>query len=212
MLVDREAAALAIPDFLKALGCDPTQHTFLADTPQRVSDTPADELLRGHRVRAKELLQGGSCDGPSYVTSGPAAVTGRDAPSSVKSGPVAVTEIAVATVCPHHLLPALGVAHVIYLPGKSLLGIGTITALVDAFARRLTLQEAIGQNVVNALIEHAGARGAYCELELEHSCLRARGERQVSAVVRSSARAGEFSSASAVSEIALALGRGRGDA
>jgi GTP cyclohydrolase I len=90
------------------------------------------------------------------------------------------------------LLPALGVAQVVYLPGRLLLGIGTITALVDAYARRLTLQEAIGQSVVSALVEHAGARGAYCELELEHSCLRARGERQAGALVRTSARAGEY--------------------
>ena len=100
----------------------------------------------------------------------------------------------------------------VYLPGSLLLGIGTITALVDTFARRLTLQEAIGQNVVSTLVEHAGARGAYCELELEHSCLRARGERQARALVRSCARAGEFANRDALTEIALALGRSRSDA
>jgi len=195
MGVDRAAAARAIGDFLRALGFDPAQDADLANTPERVSDAFADDLLRGHGVDVRELIRQGSCA----------------APPAAESGPVAVTGIAVAAVCPHHLLPALGQANVVYLPSAMLLGIGTLTALVDAFARRLTLQEAIAQNVVRALVEHAGARGAYCELELEHSCLRARGERQVSAVVRSSARAGDFSSASAVSEIALALGRARGD-
>ncbi len=196
MAVDREAAARAIRDFLLALGFDPKQHADLAETPQRVTEAFADDLLNGHGVNVQELLRKGSCE----------------APNSAKSGPVAVTEIAVATVCPHHLLPALGVAHVVYLPGAALLGIGTITALVNAYARRLTLQEAIGQNVVSALMEHAGARGAYCELALEHSCLRARGERQVSAVVRSSARAGELAGRDALLEIALALGRAPGAA
>ena len=191
MPVDRAAAARAIRDFLQALGFDPREHADLSETPERVTEAFADDLLSGHHVNVKELLHKGSCE----------------APSSVKVGPVVVSEIAVATVCPHHLLPALGVANVVYLPGAALLGIGTITALVDAFARRLTLQEAIGQHVVNALMEHAGARGAYCELALEHSCLRARGERQVSAVVRSSARAGEFAGREALSELALALGR-----
>jgi GTP cyclohydrolase I len=107
-------------------------------------------------------------------------------------------------------LPALGTANVVYLPGKTLLGIGTIAALVDAYARRLTLQEAIAQSVVEALVEHAGARGAYCELELEHGCLRARGERQAHALVRSSARAGELLGKEAAMEISLALGRARG--
>ena len=196
MPVDREAAARAIRDFLRALGFDPREHADLTETPERVTEAFADDLLNGHRVDVKELLRQGSCE----------------APSSAKAGPVAVMEIAVATVCPHHLLPALGVAHVVYLPGATLLGIGTITALVDAFARRLTLQEAIGQNVVSALMEHAGARGAYCELALEHSCLRARGERQVSALVRSSARAGELAGREALTEIALALGRAPGPA
>jgi GTP cyclohydrolase I len=196
MPVDREAAARAIRDFLQALGFDPKHHADLMETPERVTEAFADDLLVGHRVNVKELLHKGACE----------------APNAAKSGPVAVTEIAVATVCPHHLLPALGSAHVVYLPGRSLLGIGTITALVDAYARRLTLQEAIGQNVVDALMDHAGARGAYCELVLEHSCLRARGERQVSALVRSSARAGELASREALTEISLALGRAPGAA
>lgn len=195
MAIDREAAARAIGDFLKALGFDPRQHPDLAETPERVSEAFADDLLCGHSVNVPELIRLGSCE----------------ASLAAKSGPVAVTGIRVATMCPHHLMPALGVAHVVYLPGAALLGIGTITALVNAFARRLTLQEAIGQNLVAALVEHAGARGAYCELELEHTCLRARGERQAGALVRSSARAGEFRGREALAEITLALGRPRSD-
>ena len=193
MPVNREAAERAISDFLNALGFNPREHAELAETPQRVTEAFTDDLLRGHMVDVRELIRKGSC-----------AVS-----ASVKSGAVAVTEIAVASTCPHHLLPALGRANVVYLPGSALLGIGTIAALVDAFARRLTLQEAIAQNVVAALVEHAGARGAYCELELEHGCLRARGERQAQALVRTSARAGEFAARDALPEIALALGRAR---
>ena len=196
MAVDRVAAARAIRDFLSALGFDPRQNPELAETPERVSEAFAEDLLRGHAVDVGGLLEKGSCE----------------APLAAKSGPVAVTNIAVATICPHHLLPALGTAHVVYSPGRALLGIGTITALVDAYARRLTLQEAIAQNVVAALLEHAGARGAYCELELEHSCLRARGERQVGALVRTSARAGEYTARDAFTEVALALGRWRTEA
>jgi len=196
MAIDRPAAARAIHEFLKALGFDPREHPDLAETPERVTEAFTDDLLRGYTVDVRELLRKGSCE----------------APAAARSGPVAVTGIAITSTCPHHLLPALGLANIVYLPGTSLLGIGTLTALVDAYARRLTLQEAIGQNVVNALIDYAGARGAYCELALEHGCLRARGERQVNAVVRSSSRAGEFAGSGALSEIALALGRARGDA
>lgn len=196
MAVDRAAAARAISDFLQALGFDPRHHSDLRETPARVTEAFADDLLAGHGVDIQRLIEKGCCE----------------APAASKSGPVAVGSIAVATVCPHHLLPALGVAHVVYLPGRHLLGIGTITALVAAFARRLTLQEAIAENVVSALVEHAGARGAYCELELEHSCLRARGERQSRARVRTSARAGEFLERDALLEITLALGSVRSEA
>lgn len=195
MPVNREAAERAISDFLNALGFNPREHAELAETPQRVTEAFTDDLLRGHAVDVRELIRKGSCALPT-----------------AKSGLVAVTEIAVASTCPHHLLPALGRANVVYLPGKALLGIGTITALVDAFARRLTLQEAIAENVVTALVDHAGARGAYCELELEHGCLRARGERQAHALVRSSARAGEFAAPGALAEITLALGHARTNA
>ncbi|HKO47891.1 MAG TPA: GTP cyclohydrolase I [Polyangiaceae bacterium] len=193
MAVDRAAAARAIFDFLQALGFDPARNADLADTPERVSEAFSEDLLRGHKVDVRELLRKGACE----------------ASPGAQSGPVAITGIAVATTCPHHLMPALGRASIVYLPGSQLLGIGTLTALVDAFARRLTLQEAIAENVVSALSEHAGARGAYCELELEHSCLRARGERQASAIVRSSARSGEFIAPAAITEIALALGHAR---
>ncbi len=191
MPVDRTAAVRAISDFLSALGFDPTTHAELADTPERVTEAFSDDLLRGQGVDLGKLVRSGA----------------SAAPLVARAGPVSISEIAVATVCPHHLLPALGVAHVVYLPGESLLGIGTIAALVDACARRLTLQEAIGERVVGALMEHAGARGAYCELALEHACLRARGERQAAAVVRSSARAGELAGPNGLRELVLALGR-----
>src|SRR3954470_2542943 len=117
MAIDRARAARAIFDFLQALGFDPTQHADLTDTPERVTEAFADDLLRGHRVDVRELIRKGSCD----------------APPTAKSGPVAVTNIAIATICPHHLLPALGRASIVYLPSAMLLGIGTLTALVDAF-------------------------------------------------------------------------------
>jgi GTP cyclohydrolase IA len=196
MPVNREAAERAISEFLKALGFDPREHPDLAGTPERVTEAFTQDLVCGHAVDVAALLRSGA----------------SAAPALARSSLVAVTDISVASLCPHHLLPALGVAHVVYLPGATLLGIGTITALVDAFARRLTLQEAIAQNVVTALVEHAGARGAYCELELEHGCLRARGERQAHALVRSSSRAGELLARETTAEITLALGRARSGA
>lgn len=159
--VDREGAERAILAFLEALGQNP-EDPELAGTPARVVEAFVNDLLSGYRVDVPALL---------------------NAESSVIAhlgdrGVVAVKGISVATVCPHHLLVGMGRADVAYLPGTRIVGIGTIARVVDAYARRLTLQEAISDNVVHALVDHAGAAGAVCRLTMEHTCLRARGARQ----------------------------------
>lgn len=175
MATDRAAAERAIAAFLAALGHDPAGSPELSGTPARVVEAFDGELLSGHRVDVAGLLLSES----ELRTAG--------APAGI----VGVRGIAVATMCPHHLLPGLGVATVAYLPGERLVGIGTLARLVDAFSRRLVLQESIGENVVQALLRHAGARGAYCRLELRHSCLAARGARKEEATVVTIARAGD---------------------
>jgi GTP cyclohydrolase IA len=195
MAIDREAAERAISDFLRALGHDPKKHAELEETPARATEAFAVELLGGYDVDVKSLIEGGS-----------SAVSTK--PGSGRHGIVVVRDIAIASVCPHHLLPALGSATVAYRPGRLLLGLGVIAHVVDAFARRLTMQEAIGEHVVESLLEIAGARGAYCALDLTHGCLSARGARQDSAVVRTVAIGGDLAGPEAVAELSLALMRG----
>ncbi len=165
MGVDREAAEAAIRAFLAALGHDPELHPEFRETPGRVTRAFADELLVGYRVNVPELIARGS----ELTTEGKS------------SDPVIVDEISVATVCPHHLLVAEGKAAVAYVPGQRILGLGTVARLVDAVSRRLVLQESIATEVVDALMTHAGARGACCRLVMNHACLRARGPTQSSA-------------------------------
>ena len=185
----RDAARAAIRDFLLALGRDPEREPELAETPARVVEAFADELLTGY---GRDL----------------AALVSKDSsPAPAQAGLIAVRDIAVATVCPHHLMPALGGANVVYRPGDRILGLGVIARLVDACARRLVLQETIGQDVVGALVKHAGARGALCEITLVHGCLSARGAQQMNARVTTVAKEGELSE----SEALLALGRGATD-
>jgi GTP cyclohydrolase I len=176
MTMDRDAAARAVRDLLRALGYDPDADPALRDTPERVADAWANELLSGRNVDLEALVRAG------VVQEAAAAA------ASV----VLVRDIDVATLCPHHLLPAHGTATVAYLPGTLLLGLGTIAHLVNACARRLSLQERVGEMVVEALIQVAGARGAFCRLSLWHSCLALRGARQAHATVRTIATGGEL--------------------
>jgi GTP cyclohydrolase I len=189
MAIDRRAAERAVADFLRALGRDPESDPELRETPARATEAFADDLLSGYLVDVGKLIAGGS----SSVAPG------------TRHGLVLVRDIDVAAVCPHHLLPALGRACVVYRPGGRLLGLGVIARLVDAFARRLTLQEAIGERVVATLLTDAGALGAYCAIELTHGCLSARGARQHGASVRTVARAGDLAGPEGAAELALAL-------
>lgn len=186
--MDKSAAARAIADFLRALGHDPASDPELAETPQRVAEAFADELLSGYGTDIANLLSDGSA-------------SHKDHP-----GIVVVSNIAVATVCPHHLLTSLGHATVAYRPGARVLGLGTIARLVDAFARRLALQEQIGENVVEALVNFGGARGAFCQLTLRHGCLSARGSHKSDAMVHTQASAGDLADAAHARELAMALG------
>jgi GTP cyclohydrolase I len=189
-MVDRRAAARAIEDFLRALGHEPTGD--LAETGQRVADAWADDLLKGHSIDAASVLRAGAID----VAEGP-------------GGLVVIRDVAITTVCPHHLLPAYGTGTVAYLPRARLAGIGTIAQVLDALARRLSLQEQISASVADLIVRELGARGALCRLVLTHTCLVSRGERQAQAVVETVATAGTFAEPTADRDLVwAALGAG----
>jgi GTP cyclohydrolase I len=166
----RDAAARAIEDFLRAIGRDPAREPELVGTGRRVADAFVDELCDGYDVDVGKLLADNAIAGASEV--------------------VIVRDIAVTTTCPHHLLPAFGTARVAYAPRARLVGIGTIVRLVDAFAHRLTLQEAIGEEVARAITVHLEAAWAGCRLVMSHGCMVARGERRHGARVETVALAG----------------------
>jgi GTP cyclohydrolase I len=124
--------------------------------------------------------------------------------SDIGSDLVAVRDIQVVIMCPHHLMPATGVVHVAYAPGARVVGLGALGRLVNCFARRLTLQESLVQSVADALIAHAGARGAACAAELAPTCLTAREEHCHAASALSIATAGEMQPGRALHGAAVA--------
>jgi GTP cyclohydrolase I len=89
----------------------------------------------------------------------------------VRSDMVVVRGIAVHGVCPHHLVPFRGVAHVAYLPGGRLHGFGRIARMVDAIGHRFTYQEWMTRDIAEALVTHGKAAGGACVVEAEQLCL-----------------------------------------
>jgi GTP cyclohydrolase I len=183
--VDRQAAARAVNDFLRALGYQ--LEGDLAGTGQRVADAWADDLLEGEHTDAAAVLRMGSFEIPTEQHS-----------------LVVVRDISVTTLCPHHLLPAQGSAIVAYLPSGRIAGFGAVAQVVDALSRRLTLQEHIGTAVVSLLVDELGARGALCRLALRHACLSVRGARKESALVQTVAVAGSLVEGGPDRDLALA--------
>jgi GTP cyclohydrolase IA len=168
--VDREAAAGAMQAFLRAIGAPVDSDPELRDTPRRVAEAFSDELLAGYDEDPAAIL---------------ADTTATRAP-----GMVVVRDLPVTTLCPHHLLPAQGTAHVGYVPDGRITGLGALGRLVQCYARRLILQEDLGQAVVEALVTHLRARGAACMVDLSPACLTIRGGRHHGARAVTTAFAG----------------------
>ena len=147
---DAAAFEIAVADLLRACGVAPDgAHT--GKTPQRVRELWQRPLLGGYALDPAEVL-GEGFDDP-------------------RQDMVVVRGIAVHGVCPHHLVPFRGIAHVAYVPGGRLHGFGRIARLVDAISHRFTYQEWMTRDIVDALLLHGKARGAACVVEAEQLCL-----------------------------------------
>jgi GTP cyclohydrolase I len=184
--MDREAAARAIEDFLRALGRSPEHEPELLGTGARVAAAFADELLEGYAVDVDALLSQNVFAGHSEL--------------------VIVRDVPIATVCPHHLMPGTGLATVAFAPDEHLIGVGTVARLLDALSRRLALQEQVGERTVAALQKHLAPRWTACRILMTHACMVTRGERPHGARVETLALAGGEVAEGAV-YTALGLGR-----
>jgi GTP cyclohydrolase I len=88
---------------------------------------------------------------------------------------VLARRIPLRSVCEHHLMPFVGVAHVGYLPGERILGLSKLARVVEHFACRPQVQERLTMQVASWLSSELGARGVGVVIEAEHSCMTLRG-------------------------------------
>ena len=150
--VDPVAAAAAVRDLLLALGQDPDREE-LRDTPRRVAGAYA-EMLSPR---------------PFDVTTFPNTERYDEL--------VLARDIPFVSLCEHHLLPFLGVAHVGYFPSERIVGLSKLARVVELFSRRLQVQERLTQQVARWLQDELRPKGVGVVLEAEHLCMTVRGVR-----------------------------------
>jgi GTP cyclohydrolase I len=107
---------------------------------------------------------------------------------------VMLRDIPFVSHCEHHMAPFYGRVHVAYLPNGAVVGISKIARVVEIFARRLQIQEAMTAQIASAISEHLGARGAAVFIEAVHTCMAIRGVQKPNVATITTQFVGEFKS------------------
>jgi GTP cyclohydrolase I len=150
--VDLTAAEKAAADLLAALGL-PIDSDEMAETPRRMAQAYAEMLTVG----------------PFDFTTFP----NREGYDEL----VLVENIPVRSVCEHHMLPFVGVAHIGYLPGERILGLSKFARIVEFFSHRTQTQERLTKQIADHLQDQLSPRGVGVVIEAEHACMTLRGVR-----------------------------------
>ncbi|MCL2819159.1 MAG: GTP cyclohydrolase I FolE [Actinomycetia bacterium] len=109
---------------------------------------------------------------------------------------VLVKDIPLYSICEHHLVPFIGVAHVAYIPNEkgTVCGLSKLARVVDVYAKRLQLQERLTSQIAQSIVEHLDPLGVMVVIEAEHLCMSMRGVRKPGTTTITSAVRGSFAS------------------
>jgi len=121
---------------------------------------------------------------------------------------VIVKDIELYSMCEHHVLPFFGKCHVAYIPNGHIVGLSKIPRVVDAFARRLQVQERLTVEIRNCIEETLKPVGVAVVIEAQHMCMVMRGIQKQHSIATTSAFTGEFNSEKTRAEFMRLLGRG----
>ena len=163
--------ANAVAHILKSVGEDPDRDG-LRNTPDRVARM-YDEILFGYTVDPVKLLNNALFD-VEYAEM------------------VVVGDIDFWSMCEHHLLPIIGQAHVAYLPNKKVVGLSKIPRVVDAYARRLQIQERMTREIAELIDDLVEPHGVGVVIQATHLCVAMRGAKKPNAHMRTTALLGSF--------------------
>ena len=193
--VDRERIERAVREILLAIGEDP-ERPGLARTPARVAEAYA------------EFFGGLELD-PVAALGEAVHVGDNSAGDQSTSGAVILRDIDFRSICEHHLLPFVGVAHIAYVPGEKVVGLGRLGAVVEVLAARPQLQERLAEEIADALEAGLGAKGVLVVLDAVHRCVAARGSRQSNASTVTVVSRGSLGDSLARAEIMGLIGASR---
>ena len=170
--VDQAAAEAAVRTLLRWAGDDPSREG-LCDTPKRVA--------RAYR----DWFSGYAVDPAEYLHRTFEDVGGYD-------GMIALRDIRFESHCEHHLAPIIGRAHVAYLPTDRVVGISKLARVVDAFARRLQVQEKLTSQIAHCINTVLKPRGVGVVIEASHECMTTRGVHKRGVSMITSQMLGDF--------------------
>ena len=181
--MDKEKIEQGVRLILEGVGEDPNREG-IRETPQRVA-------------RMFEEILGGTHTNPD--------LTIRALPLDAHDEIVLVRNIPFYSMCEHHLLPFVGVAHVAYLPAKNLMGISKLARIVDVYSRRLQVQERLSTEIADCIMRTIKPRGSLVVLEAEHLCMTMRGVKKPGAKTVTSVVRGIFRENPATRSEAMSL-------
>ncbi|MCJ7693627.1 MAG: GTP cyclohydrolase I FolE [Sedimentisphaerales bacterium] len=168
--VDIQKIEQAVRDILAAVGENP-QREGLKDTPSRVARMYV-ELLAGMHQDPKKHLTSVFAEKYDEI--------------------VLLRDIPFYSICEHHLMPFIGIAHVAYLPSGAVIGVSKLARIVDCFARRLHVQERLTDQIADFLMNSLKPKGVAVILEASHSCMTIRGIKKPGSVMVTSSLRGIF--------------------
>jgi GTP cyclohydrolase I len=168
----RAQAEAAVRTLLLWAGDDPDREG-LQDTPARVARA-YEEFFEGYAVDPVALLERTfeETDGYDEI--------------------VLLRNIRLESYCEHHMVPILGRAHVAYLPGRRVVGISKLARVVEAYAKRLQIQEKLTAQIANTIEEVLQPKGVAVVIEAEHQCMSTRGVHQTGVAMVTSRMLGAF--------------------